>query len=99
MIAQTPRVCLHCCGACIAPPLLARSCALRPRPLARRPFSATGSGRLAPSRAVPAQPFETFSANKKGTPKGAFFVGGEGETRTLTKIRVLCGSFRILTNF
>ena len=82
MIAQTLRVCLHCCGARIAPPLLARSRTLRPLPLARLPLPATGSGRLAPSRAVPALG-RALRANKKCTPKGAFFVGGEGETRTL----------------
>ena len=83
MIAQTRSVCLHCCGTRIT--LRKRDFArvLRPRPLARLPYSATGGGRLAPSRAVPALG-RALRANKKGTPKGAFGVSGSARTSNYT---------------
>ena len=51
----------------------------RPLPLLRLPSSATGGGRLRPSRAGSRRSTYIFSATKKGTHLGAFFRGGEGE--------------------
>ena len=86
-IAQTLCVCLHCCGARIALPLLARSRALRPRPLARLPLPAPGSGRLAPSRAVPALArVSPLRQRKKGTPhKGYALFLAEKERLELSR--------------